>query len=102
MGVFFNGGWTEAWGTCLGGISHSLMMNEQDDNKRQCETKQRETKQLVNKLLQSEMRLRQRESSMQCATVGTSFCETNHTSLPFLLMFGLSNLDLQWSVSTSL
>jgi hypothetical protein len=62
MGVFFNGGWTEAWGTCLGGISHSLMMNEQDDNKRQCETKQHETKQLVNKLLQSEMRLRQRES----------------------------------------
>jgi hypothetical protein len=96
MGVFFNGGWTEAWGTCLGGISHSLMMNEQ------CETKQRETKQLVNKLLQSEMRLRQRESSMQCATVGSSFCETNHTSLPFHLMFGLSNLDLQWSVSTSL
>jgi hypothetical protein len=102
MGVFFNGGWTEAWGTCLGGISHSLMMNEQDDNKRQCGTKQRETKQLVNKLLQSEMRLRQRESSMQCATVGSSFCETNHTSLPFHLMFGLSNLDLQWSVSTSL
>jgi hypothetical protein len=102
MGVFFNGGWTEAWGTCLGGISHSLMMNEQDDNKRQCETKQHETKQLVNKLLQSEMRLRQRESSMQCATVGSSFCETNHTSLPFHLMFGLSNLDLQWSVSTSL
>jgi len=78
------------------------MMNEQDDNKRQCETKQHETKQLVNKLLQSEMRLRQRESSMQCATVGSSFCETNHTSLPFHLMFGLSNLDLQWSVSTSL
>jgi len=78
------------------------MMNEQDDNKRQCETKQRETKQLVNKLLQSEMRLRQRESSMQCATVGSSFCETDHTSLPFHLMFGLSNLDLQWSVSTSL
>jgi hypothetical protein len=102
MGVFFNGGWTEAWGTCLGGISHSLMMNEQDDNKRQCETKQRETKQLVNKLLQSEMRLRQRESSMQCATVGSSFCETDHTSLPFHLMFRLSNLDLQWSVSTSL
>jgi hypothetical protein len=102
MGVFFNGGWTEAWGTCLGGISHSLMMNEQDDNKKQCGTKQRETKQLVNKLLQSEMRLRQRESSMQCATVGSSFCETNHTSLPFHLMFGLSNLDLQWSVSTSL
>jgi hypothetical protein len=102
MGVFFNGGWTEAWGTCLGGISHSLMMNEQDDTKRQCETKQRETKQLVNKLLQSEMRLRQHESSMQCATVGSSFCETNHTSLPFHLMFGLSNLDLQWSVSTSL
>jgi hypothetical protein len=102
MGVFFNGGWTEAWGTCLGGISHSLMMNEQDDNKRQCETKQRKTKQLVNKLLQSEMRLRQCESSMQCATVGSSFCETDHTSLPFHLMFGLSNLDLQWSVSTSL
>jgi len=78
------------------------MMNEQDDNKRQCETKQHETKQLVNKLLQSEMRLRQRESSMQCATVGSSFCETDHTSLPFHLMFGLSNLDLQWSVSTSL
>jgi hypothetical protein len=77
-------------------------MNEQDDNKRQCETKQRETKQLVNKLLQSEMRLRQRESSMQCATVGTSFCETHHTSLPFHLMFGLSNLDLLWLVSTSL
>jgi len=78
------------------------MMNEQDDNKRKRKTKQRETKQLVNKLLQSEMRLRQRESSMQCATVGSSFCETNHTSLPFHLMFGLSNLDLQWSVSTSL
>ena len=77
-------------------------MNEQDDNKRKRKTKQRETKQLVNKLLQSEMRLRQRESSMQCATVGSSFCETDHTSLPFHLMFGLSNLDLQWSVSTSL